>query len=166
MPGEAAAARVKKVEGTPAGSPGTPAFLSPEVMLCMSQEALDECNPYKIDAWAVGVTIYCMLFGKLPFHGHTQVELSRSICEDPVKWTDGVQVSDVAKDLVEHLLAKKPAERITVKEMNNHPFLLGATESFQKEAPQTINEPSESECMSSIDYGRGISLLKATVSMA
>ena len=37
---------------------------------------------YGADVWALGVTLYCMLFSRLPFAGTTLVEMARSVTDD------------------------------------------------------------------------------------
>ncbi|KAF2673719.1 kinase-like protein [Microthyrium microscopicum] len=59
---------------------GTPAFYAPE--LC--QTDLDEDVPPvtgQIDVWALGVTLYCLVFGRVPFHDNNTFVLMRLIAE-------------------------------------------------------------------------------------
>lgn len=57
---------------------GTPAFYAPEV--CHTE--LDIVQPKigpEIDIWALGVTLYCLIYGRVPFHDHNQWLLLRQI---------------------------------------------------------------------------------------
>ncbi|KAF1970494.1 kinase-like protein, partial [Bimuria novae-zelandiae CBS 107.79] len=60
---------------------GTPAFYAPE--LCQTE--LD-AEPYKIDKaidiWALGVTLYCLIYGRVPFHDQNQFFLMKRITDD------------------------------------------------------------------------------------
>ncbi|KAF2441940.1 kinase-like protein [Karstenula rhodostoma CBS 690.94] len=60
---------------------GTPAFYAPE--LCNTE--LD-AEPYKIDraidVWALGVTLYCLIYGRVPFHDQNQFFLMKRITDD------------------------------------------------------------------------------------
>lgn len=69
---------------------GTPAFFAPE--LCVS--TLDERRPpvtHKIDVWAFGVTLYCLLFGKVPFIAESEFELFDVIVNQPLTFPDEEQ---------------------------------------------------------------------------
>jgi serine/threonine protein kinase len=62
---------------------GTPAFYAPE--LCQT-----DCDPeseappvtHQIDIWALGVTLYCLVFGRVPFYDENTFHLMRMIAEE------------------------------------------------------------------------------------
>ncbi|KAF2266628.1 kinase-like protein [Lojkania enalia] len=59
---------------------GTPAFYAPE--LCRTD--LDDDTPPvtgKIDIWALGVTLYCLIFGRVPFHHNNTFALMKVITD-------------------------------------------------------------------------------------
>jgi len=60
---------------------GTPAFYAPE--LCQTDpdtETLPVTG--QIDIWALGVTLYCLVFGRVPFHDLNTFVLMRQIAEE------------------------------------------------------------------------------------
>ncbi|KAI9680518.1 MAG: hypothetical protein M1817_003958 [Caeruleum heppii] len=62
---------------------GTPAFYAPE--LCYTDLTLTRPPVSgQIDLWALGVTLYCLLFARLPFLGEDEFSLFKSIAEDEV----------------------------------------------------------------------------------
>lgn len=62
---------------------GTPAFYAPE--LCRTDEDADALEVTQaIDVWAVGVTLYCLVFGRVPFHDENPFVLMRKIADEPV----------------------------------------------------------------------------------
>jgi len=60
---------------------GTPAFYAPE--LCQT-ECDAETPPVtgQIDVWALGVTLYCLIYGRVPFHDNNTFALMRRIAEE------------------------------------------------------------------------------------
>ncbi|KAF1955483.1 kinase-like protein [Byssothecium circinans] len=60
---------------------GTPAFYAPE--LCITDlEAETPQIDHKIDIWALGVTLHCLIYGRVPFHDHNQWLLMKRIAEE------------------------------------------------------------------------------------
>jgi [calcium/calmodulin-dependent protein kinase] kinase len=60
---------------------GTPAFYAPE--LCRTE--IDADTPLVdggIDIWALGVTLYCLIYGRVPFHDTNTFTLMKVISED------------------------------------------------------------------------------------
>lgn len=125
---------------------GTPAFFAPEI--CLGDEMFTKynvdrselfkgsCISLMIDIWALGVTLYCLLFGKLPFISDFELELFEKISNERVICPPYEELSqngismisckeeyDVAVDLVQKLLEKNPAKRITIQDMKSHPFI-------------------------------------------
>ncbi|WVF72184.1 hypothetical protein IAT40_006996 [Kwoniella sp. CBS 6097] len=92
-----------------------------------------------IDVWALGVTLYCLLFGKTPFDAANEYLLMQVIpVQDYVippfmgkdrmpTGTGGIAASDEARDcldLLAKLMEKDPAKRITLEHAKKHPFTL------------------------------------------
>lgn len=124
---------------------GTPAFFAPEI--CLGNEAFEKYQlkredlfkgssvSFMIDIWALGVTLYCLLFGMLPFISDYELELFEKIVNDPVRFPSYKEVKNnhvsmvsneeeyhMAIDLVNRLLEKNPMKRITIAEIKRHPF--------------------------------------------
>ncbi|OQR92600.1 ser/thr kinase [Thraustotheca clavata] len=97
---------------------GTFEFLAPE---CCKGIAYD---PFKVDLWAIGVTLYVFLFGKLPFEAENTKELFDCIVEKPLVLPESPVISDDAQDLLHCLLEKDPNQRITLSMLEYHPWLL------------------------------------------
>lgn len=96
-------------------SPGTPVFTAPE---CCTG------SPYHgktADIWALGVTLYCMLFGCYPFTGDTLQDMYDKIVHKPLCIPSGASPSLV--DLLEGLLRKEPDMRMSLEEVLHHPWL-------------------------------------------
>lgn len=112
---------------------GTPAFLAPE--LCSTNGKSMKVT-YKIDIWALGVTLYCLIFGDLPFSADSEYQLFEKINNDEVKFRDmtrwrvakklSTEDFEIVKDLLLKLLNKNPDDRIEIDEIKNHPFVLNS----------------------------------------
>jgi serine/threonine protein kinase len=63
---------------------GTPAFYAPE--LCITDQTIEEAPKVtgQIDVWALGVTLYCMLFGRVPFYDENDWAMYQKIVKDDV----------------------------------------------------------------------------------
>ncbi|KAI9727103.1 MAG: hypothetical protein M1828_007304 [Chrysothrix sp. TS-e1954] len=62
---------------------GTPAFYAPEMCsLDFSGEA--EAVTPQIDVWALGITLYCLVYGRVPFIAENQFVLMRHIADDKI----------------------------------------------------------------------------------
>ncbi|CUM50379.1 unnamed protein product [Debaryomyces tyrocola] len=90
---------------------------------------------YKIDIWALGVTLYCLLFGKVPFNAESEFELFLVIVNQQLEFPSDRNAFnspsevnetefDLAKDLLSKLLDKNKETRIEIKDIKNHPFVL------------------------------------------
>ena len=107
---------------------GSPAFFAPE--LC--QTSSDEKRPVitkAIDVWALGITLYCLLFGRTPFpETGIEFQLFNMICNEPIEIPppefDEADVDEEVRDLLKRLLMKDPDARITLEEVKHHPFIL------------------------------------------
>lgn len=98
-------------------SPGTPVFTAPECCLGLTY------NGKVADTWAVGVTLYCMIFGKYPFLGETHQDTYDKIVNDPLILPDNT--NSELRNLLEGLLCKDPNQRITMKDTADHAWVVG-----------------------------------------
>eukprot|EP01025_Chloroclados_australasicus_P049435 TRINITY_DN5630_c1_g1_i3.p1 TRINITY_DN5630_c1_g1~~TRINITY_DN5630_c1_g1_i3.p1 ORF type:complete len:491 (+),score=54.16 TRINITY_DN5630_c1_g1_i3:77-1549(+) len=99
-------------------SAGTPAFNAPE----MCDPAKPHYDGFKADIWALGVCLYCFVFGKVPFAG-SWVELYDAIINQPVTFPKDVRISADLRNLLMLLLEKNPAKRLTCVQILEHPWV-------------------------------------------
>lgn len=116
---------------------GTYHFLAPE---CTTGEDYD---PYKVDIWALGVTIFAMLVGGLPF-GTKAASLSQvmdSIREDTLVWPEELDFDAV--EFLKLMLEKDPQKRITIPELKTHPWI--HTDAVEEPAVVALVEVTQQE---------------------
>lgn len=121
-----------------AGSYGTPAFMAPELY------TKGNCSPhgFECDIYSLGVTLYSMVVGKLPFWDSSITELARSILEDePIIPS---QLSLELQNFLRSLLEKNPATRITIPEIWENPWISGSLNDYESTIEELEN-PSEYE---------------------
>lgn len=104
---------------------GTPGYLAPEI--------LEKFPAYdvKCDVWSVGVILFLLLGGYLPFDDDDEDKVfdkTRNGQYDfrPRYWKN---ISSGAKDLVTKCLTLKPSKRATATEALNHDWMVRTTES-------------------------------------
>jgi RAC serine/threonine-protein kinase len=97
---------------------GTPEYLAPEVL---------EDNDYgrAVDWWGVGVVMYEMMVGRLPFYNRDHDILFELILMEDVRFPK--TISSEAKDFLSKLLIKIPADRLgggpeDADAVKTHPF--------------------------------------------
>ena len=79
----------------------------------------------KCDIWSIGVVLYIMLSGKVPFPGESNKEIIENVikAEYHFEYDAFKHVSDSAKDLISHLLVKDVEKRFTADEAYNHNWI-------------------------------------------
>uniref|UniRef100_A0A3Q3LE92 calcium/calmodulin-dependent protein kinase n=1 Tax=Mastacembelus armatus TaxID=205130 RepID=A0A3Q3LE92_9TELE len=98
---------------------GTPAFLAPEAV----SETRKNFSGKALDVWAMGVTLYCFVFGACPFMDDRILSLHQKIKTQPVELPEHADISDDLKDLLLRMLDKNPENRITVPQIKVHPWV-------------------------------------------
>lgn len=106
---------------------GSPAYMAPELVSLFGAIGPKGPTPRvhvsgrKADIWAMGVTLYLMIFQCLPFQGNNLLELDMSILEKEPSFPPNTSPDLV--DFLERLLKKDPQERITLAQMREHPWV-------------------------------------------
>jgi len=107
----------KDSEMTTTKSAGSPAFMPPE--LCIAKHG--EISGRAADIWSMGVTLYCLAFGRIPFEKASVLDLYEAIKSDVVEYPDDCDPG--LRNLLERMLKKDPAKRIdmdSIRVRNGH----------------------------------------------
>ena len=95
---------------------GTPFYMAPEV--------LDGAYSKQADIWSLGVILYTLVSGYLPFQGSNAADVFRKIKEGDFHFNhpEFNSVSTECKDLIKKLLVVKEKSRLTGQNALKHPW--------------------------------------------
>lgn len=144
---------------------GSPAYMAPELAVVSSSfRATPQAIPHSTvsgraaDIWAMGVTLYYICFGQLPFQADTMVELfEKIILSDP-----GIpeQASDDLRDLLRRILEKNPRQRIRMPELRCHPWVTRRDEDplliTEENIADSISPVTEEDLLTAIERIQGV----------
>jgi len=129
---------------------GTLAYVAPEV--------LDQNYTAQCDLWSLGVTVFILLFGYMPFSGNEDKQISDikhgRYTVKAHKWDS---VSGIAQDFVKRLLVVKPQSRLTAEDALKHAFIA--------KREQLTNDVNNEVVAALVDFGQASSFRRACLSM-
>ena len=67
---------------------------------CVTDMEVDLYSVLQMDVWALGVCIYCWIFGRLPFVGQTILETFEAIKQNELQFDIDVECSEELRDLL------------------------------------------------------------------
>ncbi len=116
---------------------GSPCYASPEMI------SGNKYNGFLIDIWAIGITLFAMICGFLPFEDDDNEILFKKILECKLKFP--FHVSKCAKDIIRKILVTDPNERIDIKDIKLHPFYLCGKDIFEEKFLVVGNDDRDDE---------------------
>ncbi|CAG9328365.1 unnamed protein product [Blepharisma stoltei] len=95
---------------------GTVYYLAPEM--------IKGAYNFKCDMWSIGVIMFVMLSGKLPFWSKFDCETCHQILNGAPEFIEPIweNISQEAKNLLSHLLCMNPSDRFSASEALDHPW--------------------------------------------
>mmetsp|Transcript_18632 Transcript_18632/g.33671 ORF Transcript_18632/g.33671 Transcript_18632/m.33671 type:complete len:565 (+) Transcript_18632:147-1841(+) len=111
---------------------GTPHYVAPEVL---TRRYGKEC-----DVWSLGVILYVLLSGRMPFDGDDVKEVLEQIMRANFTFSDKIwrEVSQDAKHLITKMLTLDPTSRITIKEALEHRWFKNCTKRTTSTVPTKL----------------------------
>ncbi|XP_070572599.1 calcium/calmodulin-dependent protein kinase kinase 1-like isoform X2 [Ptychodera flava] len=136
------------VDALLSNSAGTPAFMPPETL----QDTKEKYHGKPLDIWSMGVTLYCFIFGHVPFQDTFILSLHQKIKTQAVEFPSDHPISDSLRDLILRMLEKNPDKRISLPEMKVHPWVTqDGTDPMPSEAENcTLVEVTEEDISNSV----------------
>ncbi|KAG1351972.1 hypothetical protein G6F62_002832 [Rhizopus arrhizus] len=93
---------------------GSPHYASPEIVNGIPYDGSAS------DIWSCGIILYALLSGHLPFDDDNIRQLLNKVKMGKYKIPD--HVSNEARDLIQKILVINPSKRLTMKEVQSHPW--------------------------------------------
>jgi len=115
---------------------GTPVYMSPE-------QARGDRVDARTDVYSLGVTVYEMLAGRVPFDSDSTLSLLHKQIFDPPPPIEGISAD--LQDVMDRALAKNPDERFTTPTEFAEAFqaaILGTTEAATIQLPGSFSHPN------------------------
>ncbi|KAI1626971.1 calcium/calmodulin-dependent protein kinase [Exophiala viscosa] len=138
----------KDSEMLTAKSAGSPAFLPPE--LCVARHG--DVSGRAADIWSMGVTLYCLKYGRIPFEKTGIFEMYDAIKTDEPQFD--TDEDDDFRDLITKTLEKDPQKRIKMGELREHPWVTqhGKDQLLSEEenTSDLVEPPTEAEMNAAI----------------
>ena len=93
---------------------GTPIYLAPEII---KEKGHDE----KVDIWCIGVLLFELATGSVPFPGNDIETLENNILKLKIQWPKDINLD--IKNLIMKILKLDPKARISLSDMMQHHFI-------------------------------------------
>lgn len=117
---------------------GTPAYIAPEIIKKKGYKG------FTVDIWSLGVLLYAMVMGAMPFKASSIDGLHEKIINRDCEMDDP-EVTQEALNLIERMLTINPDKRITLDEIIGHDWLKNDPRMniLQKQTKELAKEPDQ-----------------------
>ncbi|KAG9063501.1 hypothetical protein KI688_004385 [Linnemannia hyalina] len=140
----------KKGDDLTKKSAGSPAFMAPE--LCRHDHG--EVSGRATDVWSMGVTLYCIRYGTLPYVSESILEMHRVIREEDYQIPNEETEDPLFVALIHKLLEKDPAKRITIDQLRTDPWVTNSDReplvSKDENTANAVTEVTEEDLRSAV----------------
>ena len=90
---------------------GTPSYMSPQLL---KKEGF---SPFKADVWALGVLLFKLIFGVLPFKAKSSDQILKKIFNVGLRFPRTRRITARVKEGIEKMLSIKEKNRLTAEEV-------------------------------------------------
>ena len=134
---------------------GTPFYVAPEILMLKGS--------IKSDIWSLGVIMYIMLSGKVPFTGQSSEQILKNVMSQEVDFSHPsfIHVSQEAKELILRMLDRNINTRINSKELMKHPWYM-----FFSDNELTFSSPNEIKDKQDVSTKKNKQLLMAEMKVS
>ena len=113
---------------------GTGKFIAPEI-IAKANMKIKEAE--KIDIYSLGVTLYCLFYGKHPYNlhevpGKEYEKILQQIHKEKLEFPKERKISNLFKDFLEKTLEKDYRKRIGIREALDHPWIKASKAIFDE----------------------------------
>ena len=102
---------------------GSPCYAAPEMV------SGKKYNGFKTDIWAIGITLFAMLCGYLPFEDTDNDVLFKKILDCKIEFPD--YLSHLSKDIINKILNVQPEKRYCINDIKCHQFYLNGKKIYE-----------------------------------
>ena len=102
---------------------GSPCYAAPEMV------SGKKYNGFKTDIWAIGITLFAMLCGYLPFEDIDNDVLFKKILDCKIEFPD--YLSHLSKDIINKILNVQPEKRYCINDIKCHQFYLNGKKIYE-----------------------------------
>ncbi|ANB15274.1 serine/threonine protein kinase TOS3 [Sugiyamaella lignohabitans] len=143
---------------------GSPAYMAPELIYLNGVGEPSQVNRIiygrAADIWSMGVLLYYMRFGFLPFQADTVTDLYYEILTTSPRFDDDDECDEFLKDLLLRLLEKDPLQRIKMDQIRDHPWVTCQGQdlllSTEENTADCITPVTEEDLLSAFELIEGV----------
>ena len=92
---------------------GTPSYMSPQLL------KKESFSPFKADVWALGVLLFKLIFGVLPFKAKSSEQILKKILNVGLRFPRTRRISANVREGIEKMLAVKEKNRFTAEQVTD-----------------------------------------------